>query len=713
MKKSALLIISILILWGCATFSHSYKQGTEAAFNKDWDEAVKHYQKAVTENPKNSVYRLALIRAQVAASYTHLFKARNLASLGNKKEALVEYELALSYDPFNRGISNEMKRLTEEEEKEIEPEEVIVEPPIRLQVSAGKMDLRFPVEASLRSIFQALGKHENINIIFDEQFRDIPFSIELADMDFIQAMNTLCMASKNFYRIIDEKTIVIVPDQPVKRAQYELNAIKTFYLSNINAQDLQVTLQQMLRTQFKAPTIIVDKNLNSITVRDVPQVLELAEKIIRLWDKPKGEIVIDLEIMEASRIKLQELGVDFDMHFLGVQYNNTDTSSWQNLKDIDFTKTENFQITLPTAFLQFLESDSDTRIIAQPRLRGIEGEEITYMVGDEIPIPQTIIAPIAAGGIPQQPMTSYTFKNVGIDVKITPRIHFEREVTLEIDIKIKSLSGTGFADIPIISTREVKNVIRLKEGETNLLAGLLKDEERKTVKGIIGLKSIPVLGSLFSSTEKVIQQTDVIMTITPYIIRMLPLTKKDAEPLWVNLGTTTQTGSRAAQTRPEAELLDLELSQRRRLQEDLVRQQASRRALLSLVPSNFEVPEKREFRMNLNIRTEDEIGNFSSDISFNASILELKQVAVGGFVQQPGKEPSFLKNIDNSSGICTIGFTSLDMAKGYKGAGRVATLVFIAKAKGESTVSIANIVANSPTGQALSFNTQEARVRVR
>jgi len=713
MKKSALLIISILILWGCATFSHSYKQGTEAAFNKDWDEAVKHYQKAVTENPKNSVYRLALIRAQVAASYIHLFKARNLASLGNKKEALVEYELALSYDPFNRGISNEMKRLTEEEEKEIEPEEVMVEPPIRLQVSAGKMDLRFPVEASLRSIFQALGKHENINIIFDEQFRDIPFSIELADMDFIQAMNTLCMASKNFYRIIDEKTIVIVPDQPVKRAQYELNAIKTFYLSNINAQDLQVTLQQMLRTQFKAPTIIVDKNLNSITVRDVPQVLELAEKIIRLWDKPKGEIVIDLEIMEASRIKLQELGVDFDMHFLGVQYNNTDTSSWQNLKDIDFTKTENFQITLPTAFLQFLESDSDTRIIAQPRLRGIEGEEITYMVGDEIPIPQTIIAPIAAGGIPQQPMTSYTFKNVGIDVKITPRIHFEREVTLEIDIKIKSLSGTGFADIPIISTREVKNVIRLKEGETNLLAGLLKDEERKTVKGIIGLKSIPVLGSLFSSTEKVIQQTDVIMTITPYIIRMLPLTKKDAEPLWVNLGTTTQTGSRAAQTRPEAELLDLELSQRRRLQEDLVRQQASRRALLSLVPSNFEVPEKREFRMNLNIRTEDEIGNFSSDISFNASILELKQVAVGGFVQQPGKEPSFLKNIDNSSGICTIGFTSLDMAKGYKGAGRVATLVFIAKAKGESTVSIANIVANSPTGQALSFNTQEARVRVR
>ncbi|GAG21039.1 unnamed protein product, partial [marine sediment metagenome] len=256
---------------------------------------------------------------------------------------------------------------------------------------------------------------------------------------------------------------------------------------------------------------MIDKNLNSVTIRDTPEVLELAERIIRLWDKPKGEVVIDLEIMEVSRVKLQQLGLDLDQKILGIRYSGAgESEGWYSLSGIDFTKSENFQIALPSAFLQFLGSDVDTKIIAQPRLRGIEGEEIIYNVGDMIPIPQTTFAPIAAGGIAQQPLTTYKFENVGIDIKLTPRIHFEREITLEIDLKIKSIGGTGFADIPIITTREVKNIIRLKEGETNLLAGLLKDEERQTVKGIVGLKNIPIIGKLFSSTEDIIQQTDVI-----------------------------------------------------------------------------------------------------------------------------------------------------------------------------------------------------------
>lgn len=713
MKKSAILLMIAFLFWGCATFSPSYKQGTEAAINKDWDEAVKHYERAVMENPKNSVYRLALIRAKVSASYTHLFKARRLVSEDQKEEALKEYETALSYDPYNQRIAEEARMLNEKRAEEEKPKEVKIEPPVKLQVSMEKMDLKFPVEASLRSIFLAIGKHTGVNILFDEQFRDIPFAMDLFGMSFEQAVSTLCLASKNFFRIINEKTIIIVPDQPVKRAQYELNAIKTFYLSNINAQDVQITLQQMLRTQFKAPTIIVDKNLNSVTIRDVPEVLELAEKIIKLWDKPKGEIIIDLEIMEVSRIKLKKLGLDLDQHVVGFKYNASEETGWQNLKDIDFSKAENFSISLPIAFLQLLESDSDTKIIAQPRLRGIEGEEMTYVVGDEVPIPQTIIAPIAAGGIPQQPMTSYTFKNVGIDIKITPKIHFEREITLELELKIKSLSGTGYADIPIITTREVKNVIRLKEGETNLLAGLLKDEERKIIKGIVGLKSIPVLGRLFSSTESTTQQTDVIMTITPYIIRMMPFSEEDQKPLWVNLGEAPPSAFQLPQRVPQEERLIPEEIQRRTSQEEERKTGESKEGQIFFSPPNFEVPEKREFRVNINIRSEEEIGNLSVDLSFNAEVLELKEIMPGEFVQKAGKAPSFLKNIDNSSGVCTIGFSSPDLAEGFKGAGRIATLVFEAKAIGESTVSFSNIMANSPSGQALSFQTQQARIRVR
>ena len=406
------------------------------------------------------------------------------------------------------------------------------------------MNLKF-VNASLRSIFQALAKTAHINIIFDNQFRDAPFTIDLVDMSFEQALNNLCLASKNFFSVVDEKTVIVAPDQPVKRVQYELNAIKTFYLSNISAQEVQGPLRQMLRTQFQVPNIIVDKTLNTVTVRAAPYIVELAERVIRSWDKPRGEVVIDLEIMEVSRTKLRQLGLDFEQYIVGLRYSGAEETAetgWLDLRSIDFTKSENYQITLPSAIVNFLEQDGDTKLISQPRLRGVEGEKIEYLVGDKIPIPRTTFTPIAAGGISQQPVTSFDYEDVGIDVKITPKIHAEREITLEIEIKIKSIGGTGIANIPIIATREVKNIIRLKDGETNLLAGLLKDEERKTLRGIAGLKNLPVIGGLFSNTEDSILQTDVILTITPHIIRTIPLGPEDLKPVWANVGGAPSAG---------------------------------------------------------------------------------------------------------------------------------------------------------------------------
>jgi len=713
MKKIVLLTVIALTFWGCATFSRSYKLGTEAAVNKNWDEAIRYYERAVLESPKNSVYRLALLRAKIAASYTHLIKARELGSQGREEEALGEYEKALSYDPSNRAIAEEARSLTEEV-KEEKPKKARIELPVKLEVDKEKIHMKF-VDANLRSVFQALGKHARVNVLFDEQFRDIAFSIDLVDMIFEQALNSLCLASKNFYRIIDERTIIITPDLPQKRVQYELNAIKTFYLSNIKAEDIRVALTQMLRTQFKAPNIIVDKNLNSVTVRDTPAVIELAESIIQVWDKPKGEIILDLEIMEVSRVKLRQLGLDLEQHLLGLKYSGSEESGlpeekgWFSLKGIDFSRSENFQITIPSFFIQFLESDADTRIISQPRLRGIEGEEITYLVGDKIPIPRTTFTPIAAGGVSQQPVTSFTYEDVGIDVKITPTIHFEKEVTLALEIKIKSLGGTGFANIPIIATREVKNVIRLRDGETNLLAGLLKDEERKTVSGIAGLKNIPILGGLFSSTDQAIQQTDVILTITPYIIRTIPISEEDLKPLWVDLGRISPP-TRVSAGPPEEALAERRARRKEELEEIAGR---SGQNQIFLTPPNIEVPQNREFRVSVNARIQDETSSMSLSISFNPGLVRLKEVVRREFLNRLGKDVPFLKNIDNSSGVCTIGFSSTEIDRGIKGTGSIATLVFQAVDKGESTVLVTGVSANKPTGQVVAFETAESRIVVR
>jgi len=715
MRKMASLFLILLVFWGCTTFNKSYKLGTEAATNKNWDEAIKHFENAIQQDPNNSAYRLALTRAKILASISHVYKARRLSSEGKKEEALAEYDIALSYDPSNRVIAEEARLLKEGEEKEEKPAEPKIEPPVKLQVSDAKLHLNFMHDqVRLKSIFQALGKHAKVNILFDEQFKDIPFSVDLSDKTFEQAVNSLCLATKNFYRVIDENTIIVVPDLPAKRIQYELNAIRTFYLSNIKAEDIQASLMQILRSQFKAPQLMVDKNLNSITVRDTPAVLEMAERLIRLWDKPRGEVIIDLELMEVSRYKLKNFGIEFDQFLLGLAYSGGENppteTGWFDLSKLDFAKKENYQITLPTALVQFLEADEDTKILSQPRLRGIEGEEISYLVGDKIPIPRTSFTPFAAGGVAQQPITSFEYEDVGIDIKITPQIHFEKEITLELEINVKSVGGTGVADIPIISTREVKNIIRLKDGETNLLAGLLKDEERMSAKGIIGLKNIPLLGGIFSSNERTVQQTDVIMTITPYIIRTKPVSEEDLEPLWVDLSGIFSSAIGPGGIQRDVEMRDAEL---RRMQEQERPGVEEGRNSLMLNPANFEITKDREFRISVILRSEEEIGSLSVNLSFNPSVVTLKQITRGSVAAQAGKEAPFLQNIDNSSGTCTIGFSSTDVSRGFRGSGRLANLVFDAVADGESTISFSSVSANTPTGKAISFETRDARVRVR
>jgi general secretion pathway protein D len=717
MKKMAFLSLIglIFILSGCSTFNKSYELGTAAATNKDWDKAIQYYEAAIREDPDNAVYRLALTRAKILASYSHVFAARELAAEGKTEEALAEYEKALAYDPTDRAIASEVRALTEGKQEEAEPVETKIELPIKLQVNDQKLKLNFMHDrVRLKDIFQALGKHARINILFDEQFKDIPFSVDLSDRTFEQAVNSLCMATKNFYRIIDEKTIIIVPDLPAKRIQYELNAVKTFYLSNVKAEDLQASLMQILRSQFRAPQVIVDKNLNSITLRDAPEVLELADKLIRSWDKPRGEVVIDLEIMEVSRQKLRNFGIEFDQLFMGFGYNGGENppteSGWFDLSKIDLGNKANYSLTLPTAFLNFLEADEDTKIISQPRLRGIEGEEISYLVGDKIPIPRTTFTPFAAGGVSQQPITSFEYEDVGIDIKITPKIHYENEVTLELEMNVKSVGGTGIADIPIISTREVKNIIRLRNGETNLLAGLLKDEERLSVKGIAGLKSIPVLGNLFSSTDKTVQQTDVILTITPYIIRSVPFTESDFEPLWVNLGSSalsSQGGSE--ELRPGEGAPGMPPEMRERVPEE----QPEGQNRVSLSPANFEITEGREVRVSVVVQSRAEISAMTLNLSFNPQVMRLKEIVKGSIANRVGQDVPFLQNIDNSSGTCTIGFSSTDVARGFRGAGRVATLVFEAVAKGESPMAFSSVTANDPTGRPIAFDTPGGRVRVR
>ena len=719
MKKTALLVLIAWSAWDCVTMSSQYRLGTEAELNKKYDEAIRAYERASLENPKEPVYRVALERAKLSASLFHLQEARELVAQGKKDEAKEAYAKAIAYNPRETASAQEA-RLVTSPVPPAEPKKEKIEFPIKLKARDGALELRFPVESSLKSIFLALGKAAGISLVFDETFRDVPFSTDLSNMTFEQALKSLCLPSKNFYRIIDERTVVVIPDTPMKRIQYDVNVIKTFYLTNISADTLVASLAQMLRSTVKAPTLISDKTLNWVTIRDTPQVVDMAEKLIAMWDKPKGEVLIDLEIMEVSRSRLRQLGMSFTnggaANTVGLQYggttSTTTTSNWFNLAGLDLSKAENFAISLPTSFLQFLETDSDTKVIAQPRIRGISDEEIHHTVGQKIPIPQTTFSTFAAGGVNNVPITNYSQQDVGLEIKIKPTVHKDGEVTLACEIKVTSLGGTGYADIPIINNREIKNVMRLRNGETNLVAGLLRDEERKSLTGVPGLKDLPLVGRLFGAENTTREQTDVILTITPYIVRAVPLTPEDAKPVWVDVETPP---SSAAQGVFEENILSRDINPA--AAEASLRQRRPQELGMNAVvlsPASLEVPPGREFTIAVNISSDQELGTMSLALSFNPQVVSLKDVTEGGLSRTFGGEKMpFLKSVDNTAGSCTLGFTSPSQSRGFKGTSTLAALRFEAKAPGESLITATNVSAMAVAGGMVNIQPQQARIVVR
>ncbi len=711
MKKSALILLAALTAGACVALSPSYRSGIQAELAKNFDEAIASYEKAALQNPKESIYRVAAERARLSARLSHLQEARPLAADGKKEEASAAYRKALSYNPRDAQIALEARQmLAPAGAPPASPAKV--EFPIKLQAKNEPLQIKVPVESSLRSIFTALGRAAGVSVVFDAGFRDAPFSTDLSGLTFEQALRTLCQATKNFSRVIDERTVLVIPDDPVKRVQFEATCIRTFRLSNIAGQDVFGALTQMLRSQYTPPNVVFDKDQNTVTIRGTAEQVELAGSLISAWDKPKGEVFIDVQIMESSKSKERELGMNFSSSQIGLAYNgggtasDSDSTSWYNLKSLALGQAGSYSVTLPSAYLQLLESDSDTKIIAQPRLRGVADQKITYKVGQKIPYPATSYVPSAAGGYADNALTSYEKIDVGIEINMTPRVHREKDVTLDAEIKVTAVTGTGYGDIPIISNREVKNVVRLKDGESQLLAGLLRDEERKVVSGIPGLKSIPGLGRLFGAETTNLEQTDVIMTITPYVIRPIAETLSEGPAIWVDVnaaGGGAPVGGMALLDRdidPEAALA----SQRRRAPDSA--------NLIALSPANLEGAAGREFRMAVNVRSDQEINALSLTVTFDPRVVGLKDASEGGLSRQAGGPPSFLKHID-PSGVCTLGFSTSQPGKGVKGGGPLATLLFAAQAPGVAVIGLSGVTGMSGTGTPIAFQTSEGRITVR
>jgi len=561
--RPAAAVLVLVGLAGCAT-SGAFRAGEKAEGRQDYDRAVLEYSKAVQQDPNNVHYRKGLERARLRAAEAHALSARRLASRGMYKEALDEYRLALDLNPSSASLVSEMQEteirrqggtlgLTIDEMKDRARERAL--PGLVLGPGAQEpLGLSFR-NASLREAYQALGKTVGVNFVFDPEFRDQTINVDLKDVPFDQALNALSTVGKTFYRVVDSRIVQVVPDTPAKRREMEQQVVKTFFLSNA---DLKETID-LLRIVLGARRIAPLPGANALTINDTPDKVAAAERIVDIVDKQRAEVMVDVEILEVNRTKLREYGIEITSGTTAgisgaifpsttvtettrdANGNPVTTTRPITLGDNPYKKSNLLITSLPGVIYRLLKSDTSTRLLANPQLRTAEGQTAQARFGDQIPVPITTFSPIATGGISQQPITSFDYKNVGVNIDITPRVHHDNDVTLTLKLEVSSVAQSvgvaGVQNLPTFNSRQVTSVIRLRDGETNILAGLISDSERTSYSGLPGLASLPVLGKVFAHNRKEIQETDIVMTLTPHIVRKTKFNEEDLRSF--SLGSET------------------------------------------------------------------------------------------------------------------------------------------------------------------------------
>jgi general secretion pathway protein D len=582
----AALLIS-LTLASCASY-HAYHAAQKAERSKDWDVAVSQYEKALEIDADNREYRLAYDRARREASRAHFEKGKTYLEEAKRTRttneqvrlaqmAATELQITVKLDPTNQYAAVELTKAFQiiQDVQRAAAESVSVDeikrrasasmtkaqPPELNPASDEPISLNFSRDTPIKDIYRALGNAFGINVLFDQAVKDDRITIELRDVTAQAALERVMQAGNHFYKILDEKTIIVVPDNPQARRDYEDLVIRTFYLSNGDAE--QVT--NVVRTMIEARNVFPLKALNAITIRDTADKVRIAEKIIQANDKAKAEVVVQVELVQLDVSRIREIGMAISSFPTGPEGapSSTATIGLVGPDGKPFTGGTLAQIaqvagslgalrgntnfTIPTATYSLLKTYGNSELLANPELRISEGEKATLHIGQRIPVPVTTIQGYNPGnttggnnnGQLTAPYTSFQYQDVGIKVAMEPRVHHNREVTLKLTVEVSN-QGTPvkFAgqEQPTFSTRTIESTIRLQDGETNFLAGLIQTNKVKSATKTPILGDIPLIGRLFTNESRNETRTDLVLTMTPHIVRIPDITEEDVAPMWVGTG---------------------------------------------------------------------------------------------------------------------------------------------------------------------------------
>src|SRR5713101_5333233 len=565
-----------------------YEKGADAEARQNYEQAFDYFKQAYNLKPKDLRYRTAFERNRFLAASSHVHRGQILRDAGKLDEALAEFQKGLETDPSSFIAQQELKR-TQQMIKEAENPQPQASLPgttalrRRLESAQGPVELapisNVPITLKVTEksnvIYETVGKLAGVNVLFDPDYTARQVRIELNGVTLEDALEIISFETKTFWRPVTPNTIFVAQDNPAKRKELEQNVIKTFYLSNLSQPTELQDVVNAMRTILEVSRIQQLPSQSAIVVRGTPDQIALAQKLIDDLDKAKPEVIVEVAVMQVSRDKIRTLGINPPTSAtVALQSNintttpatstngtttaNTNTSSGTpnqiNLNRISNLNATDFQVTIPQATATALLSDTNTKLIQNPQIRALDGQKASLKIGDRVPVATGSFQP-GIGGVGINPLvnTQFQYLDVGVNIDITPHVHGGREVTLKMSLDISAVTSTtniGGINQPVIGQRKIEHEIRLKDGEVNLLGGILEDQQTKALSGIPGLSNIPILKYLFSQTNTEHRENEIVFVLVPHIVRGQDISGRNQEML--DVGTANAIELRRFTKQPPA-----------------------------------------------------------------------------------------------------------------------------------------------------------------
>src|SRR5437764_450773 len=582
------LLVNLSFLSAAESAKSLYNKGKIAEARQNYEQAYDFYKQAYDQKPDELFYRSAFERLRFLAGASHVHRGQLLREAGRLEEALAEFQKGADIDPSSAIAKQEIQVTNQliQQAKTPAPQAGPQAPSLlqrRLQEASGPVELgnipNVPINLKItedsKVIYETIGKLAGINVLFDPDYRSQRIKVELNSVSLEEALQIVALESKTFWRAVTTNTIFIAGDTPAKRKDVEQSVIKTFYLSNLSQptelQDVVNALRQILEISRIQPL----PSEGAIVVRGTPDQVALAQKLVGDLDKSKPEVVVDVAVMQINRDKKRTLGVNPPQNMtLTLQPNVTSTttntnntnngtngttgtngtngtngtssSGSINLNSLANLNATDFQVTIDSATITALFSDSNTKLIQNPQIRALDGQKASLKIGDKVPVATGSFQP-GIGGVGINPLvnTQFQYLDVGVNIDVTPNVHANGEVTLKVAMDISSVTGNsniGGISQPIIGQKKIEHVVRLREGEANLMGGMLEDLQSKSLTGIPGLAQIPILKYFFGQTATEHSQTETVFVLIPHIVRRQVLTALNEQA--IDVGTASAIGLR-------------------------------------------------------------------------------------------------------------------------------------------------------------------------